>query len=288
MSGPDVLFPVRNNFYLGAFQRAVNESHGTHKLSDAELVDKDCMVYRAYIALGQYQLVVSEIQDAAPTALQAVKLLARYMSGEKEKALYSLGELLADSAIASNLMLRVVAGTIYIHEQDYNEALKHTHVGGNLELCALNVQIYLKMHRPEYAEKQLRAMQEIDEDHTLTQLANAWVNLASGGAKVLEAFYIFQELAEKYASTVMLINGSAVCQMHMGQFEEAETRLVEALNRDPKNATTLANLVVCSLQLGKPTTRYLSLLKSSYPKHLLVERSASAEADFERAVQAFA
>jgi coatomer protein complex subunit epsilon len=52
-----------------------------------------------------------------------------------------------------------------------------------------------------------------------------------GGAKVQEAFYIFQELSEKYTTTVMLINGSAVCQMHMGQFEEAETRLVEALNR---------------------------------------------------------
>jgi hypothetical protein len=30
-----------------------------------------------------WQLVVSEIQDAAPTALQAVKLLALYMAGEK-------------------------------------------------------------------------------------------------------------------------------------------------------------------------------------------------------------
>ena len=29
----------------------------------------------------------------------------------------------------------------------------------------------------------------------------------------------------------MLMNGSAVCQMHMGQFEEAETRLLEALNK---------------------------------------------------------
>jgi len=38
--------------------------------------------------------------------------------------------------------------------------------------------IAIKMHRAEYAEKQLRVMQQIDEDHTLTQLASAWLNLA--------------------------------------------------------------------------------------------------------------
>ncbi|CAM6036194.1 unnamed protein product [Sphagnum compactum] len=290
MSGPDVLFPLRNNFYLGAFQAAINESSNVRNLSEAEAIERDCLVYRSYVALGQCQLVIDEVNDSAPTAVQAVKLLALYQSGgeNKEQALASLTDWLSDSAIASNPMLLLVAGIIYAHEQNYNEALKHTHVGGTLDLGALSVQIYLKMYRTDHAEKQLKIMQQIDEDHTLTQLANAWVNLAVGGAKVQEAYYIFQELGEKYTWTVLLMNGSAVCQMHMGHFEEAESRLLEALNKDSKDANTLANLIVCSLHMGKPTVRHMSQLKISQPNHVLMERAINDEAAFERALQTVA
>ena len=41
------------------------------------------------------------------------------------------------------------------------------------------------------------------------------MNLALGGNKVQEAFYIFQELGDKYTWTTRLHNGSAVCSMHM-------------------------------------------------------------------------
>lgn len=57
---------------------------------------------------------------------------------------------------------------------------------------ALNVQIFLKMHRSDYADKQLKIMQQTDEDHTLTQLANAWLDIA-----VVSDFSISQSNAVK-------------------------------------------------------------------------------------------
>ncbi|KAL8512788.1 hypothetical protein ACS0TY_019065 [Phlomoides rotata] len=230
--GPDPLFGLRNNFYLGAYQAAINNSE-IPNLSSDDVVERDSLVYRSYIALGSYQLVVNEIDSSAPTPLQAVKLLALYLSSpeNKETAISSLHELLGDPAIGNNPILRLIAGIIFMHEQDYNEALKHTNAGGTMELHALNVQIFLKMHRSDYAEKQLRIMQGIDEDHPLTQLANAWLNLAVGGSKIQEAYLIFQDFSERYQMTNLVLNGKAVCCMHKGEFDEAETLLLEALNR---------------------------------------------------------
>ncbi|KAG8043421.1 hypothetical protein GUJ93_ZPchr0458g22392 [Zizania palustris] len=216
MASPDLLFNLRNLFYLGAYQAAINNSDVPGLEADAA-AERDAIVFRSYVALGSYQLVISEIDSSAATSLQAVKLLAMYLSGDK---------------------------------QDYTEALKHTHSGGTLDLHALNVQIFIKMHRSDYAEKQLKIMQQIDEDHTLTQLANAWLDIAVGGSKIREAYLIFQDFAEKYPMTGMVLNGKAVCSMHMGSFDEAETLLLEALNKDAKDPETLANLIVCNLHLG--------------------------------------
>ncbi|PKA64090.1 Coatomer subunit epsilon-1 [Apostasia shenzhenica] len=286
-ASPDLLFGLRNNFYLGAYQAAINNSD-VPNLSVDDAVERDSLVYRSYIALDSYQLVINEIDSSAPTALQAVKLLALYLSGDKELTISSLREWLSDAAIGNNPVLRLVAGIIYMHEQDYSEALKHTNTSGTMDLLSLNVQIYVKMHRSDYAEKQLKLMQQIDEDHTLTQLASAWLNLAVGGSKIQEAYLIFQDFSEKYQLTGMILNGKAVCCMHMGRFDEAETLLLEALNKDAKDAETLANLVVCNLHLGKSATRYLSQLKLSHPDHVLVRRVSSAEDNFDRAVQAVA
>lgn len=54
-----------------------------------------------------------------------------------------------------------------------------------------------------------------------------------------------------------LLNGAATCNMAMGRWEEAESQLQEAFEKDAKSADTLANLVTVSLHQGKPASRYI-------------------------------
>ncbi|KAI4372094.1 hypothetical protein MLD38_010374 [Melastoma candidum] len=237
-STPDHLFAMRNNFHLGSYQAAINSADSLPPLSPEE-----SLVFRSYIALGSYP---------------AVKLLAMYLSSpnSKESVIANLKEWLEDPAIGNNNTLKLIAGTIFMHEQDYSEALKHTNSGGTMDLLALNVQIFIKMHR--------------------------------GGSKIEEAYLIFQDFSEKYQMTGLVLNGKAVCCMLIGNFDEAETFVLESLNKDTKDPETLANLVVCSLHLGKLASRYLSQLKLSNPDYVMVKRVTSAEESFDRAVQTVA
>ncbi|GIL79962.1 hypothetical protein Vretifemale_9201, partial [Volvox reticuliferus] len=175
----DLLFNVRNSFYLGAYNTVINEAADLD-LSEADAIERDCFVYRSYIALGSYDLVISEIRDSAATGLLAVKLQAQYLSGRKSKedVLATLQDWLSDSACNRNTTVLLVAGMIHAQEGNYPEALKCCHGNTNLEMQALCVQVYLKMDRPDKAEQQVKTMSGIDDDATLTQLATAWVGQA--------------------------------------------------------------------------------------------------------------
>ena len=94
----------------------------------------------------------------------------------------------------------------------------------------MQVQIYVMMERPDLGEiisilylfnffvlakKTLKQMTDMDEDATLTQLAQAWTNLSIGGDKLQESYYIFQELMDKNQSSPTLLNGG--CASHVAQ-----------------------------------------------------------------------
>ena len=56
MAEPDLLFAVRNHFFLGAYQAAIAEAADLEGLSETEKVERDCYVYRSYIELGSYEV----------------------------------------------------------------------------------------------------------------------------------------------------------------------------------------------------------------------------------------
>ena len=53
---PDLLFTVRNNFYLGSYQHAISEASDLEGLTDQEKVERDLYVYRSYIELGSFEV----------------------------------------------------------------------------------------------------------------------------------------------------------------------------------------------------------------------------------------
>ena len=236
------------------------------------------------------QIVARETAEDAPAALRAVKLLALYETNEDEKARQSameaIGEMLADEHASGDATTRLVGATLLAREGNYVEAMRLCHGGSSLELNAMMVNLLCKIDRAELAEKQAKMMQQIDDDSTIAQLACAWANCASGGKKIQDASYIYQELGDKYKWTPKLYNGSAVCSMMMNSYEDAERDLLEAVAIDPKDGETLANLAACALHLGKSSARFVNAMKQAGVANEALTKIASLERDFARAAAA--
>jgi len=289
----DELFDVRNAYFTGNFQTCINEAQKL-KLSDPSMsLERDVFIYRAYLALRKYRVVLDEITSGSPDLVQPIKLLANFLANPaaREEMVADLDAKMSGNVDVSNYVLLLVAGTIYLHVGQPESALKVLHPSDNLECCALKVQALLSMHRADLARKELKNMVEKDEDATLTQLAQAWTNLALGGEKIQEAYYIYQDMIDKMGSTALLLNGQATSFIAQGKYAEAESALQDALEKDPNNPETLVNLIVLAHHTGKQPevgNRYLSTLKEMDASHPFVAALKHKEADFDRMCKQYA
>lgn len=283
----DELFEIKTALFIGNYQQCINEAHKL-KLSNPELkTQRDVIMYRAYIAQRKYAVVLDEINATHPSELQAVRMLADFLANENkgDALIHELDAKMSGNIDISNSTSLLMAASIYFNYNNFDAALRVLHQSDSLECLALTVQILLRLDRVDLAKKELKKMQDADEDSILTQLCLAWFNLAVGGEKYQDAYYIFQEQADKHIATPLLLNGQAACYMAQGHFDDAESVLQEAMDKDSNNPETLVNMIVLTQHLGKPpevSNRYISQLKDSHKNHPFVLDYLHKENDFDR------
>jgi tetratricopeptide (TPR) repeat protein len=301
---PDELYMVKNHFWVGNFQQVIQEGADLRTSSKAVVAERDAYVYRAYVAMKNAGMVIDETElsdDLLPPIL-AAKLLAEYTlanegdsgANERAKAVQGLRDLVASlqggAGVVGNSLVQSVAATVYQREGDIPSALEAIRGQVDLEQRALAVQCYLALNRMDLAQRTLQVMQREDDDSALTQLCTAWLHMAQGGAKYQEAVYIFQELMDNYGATVSLLNGIGVANMHLGNLEEAQGSLTEALGMDATCPETLANLVVCAQRSDKgdeAVDRRREALRKVAPKHESLKRYDELKSGFAEAAAAF-
>jgi coatomer protein complex subunit epsilon len=257
MSEEDIhIIDMRNAYYMGNFQMALNEAQKLSKtLSPEASVIRDSFVYRAYIAQKKFTVVLEEIPSGS-TPLAPLRTLAEFFSAPslqvRDKIVEKLEKRTSEGFDpTADVTLVIAAAMIFMYIGEYEKSLSILHQADNLECSALTIQSLLAYDRLDLAKKELKAMQDKDEDAILTQLATVWVDLYIGGEKYQEAYYIVQELIDKYGSTPLLFNLLAAIYLAQGKYTAADGVLQDALNLDPNNADTLINLFTNSHFIGK-------------------------------------
>ncbi|KAI1762586.1 coatomer epsilon subunit-domain-containing protein [Hypoxylon sp. FL1150] len=275
------LINIHNHFHQGQYQEVID--FDTSALSAENELPARVLALRARIALGQAEDVVADIQGESEPELAAVGALAEFSLGKEDAAVKTV-EKLASSA-GDNQTVQVLGGTVLQAAGKSEEALallsQHS---GSLDAVALITQIHLQQNRTDLALKEVAAARRWAQDSLLVNLAESWVGLRLGGDKYQQAFYVYEELAQAPStSSIATLVSQAVCELHLGRVEEAQSALEQAIQKQPDYAEAVANLLVLTVITGQDPAELSSSLKKAAPKHPFLVDLEEKSALFDKA-----
>lgn len=277
----DDLYEVRNNILLGNFHSAIADAQSaktsakTPQDKTAFAVEKEFLIAKAQVGLGQHEMVIGEQASAVGPLMIAARhwaelkrtLVASNADGAKSAA-DDLAKVAGDTPSPALAPVAALAAAAYLHAGDVSSSLSlagswnkklsnddSCPVWRLVELKALVIDGFLRLNRVDLAEKELQAMSTVDDDSTIYNLSSTLIKLRRGGEKpqeFQEAKALLEDIAGRCGQSVSLLNLTALAYHGLGDEAQAENYLMDALSKRGQDADTNANLAATAVQSGKP------------------------------------
>lgn len=288
----DELQEVRDNFYIGNFQKAVDLGNAVSPTNDMSLAERDAIAARCALSLGQYDRL-KVMQNSDNPGQKATALMAVIMKTSKEAQRDAAKEQLIQRAKETqDLSCSALAAICLAMDGSYNDATIMAKAHPTLEMQALCVFLCLICHQTSMAEKMLQAMSGTNDDSAAYRLAAAAIKLATGDPE--EAYLTYCDLAAQFpecedqdsSGSILLLTGKAVANMQRGMWTEAVEDLQKAHGlaeeRRLVDVDVLVNLCCCMTHLNRKAefAQYYAKLQQACPSHPYVAKTESISTVF--------
>lgn len=285
----DELQEVRDNFYVGNFQRALGLCENFHASSDIAQFECDATLARCYLSLIVTDKLKSMTSSESPGQRAAAFYHVITKSPKEEMVQKAKDKLKEHIAEKQDLSSSILGANILVLDGNYQDALNLTVAHPTLEMQALRVFIYLMCNQIGMADKQLQEMAGANDDSAIYQMSAAAVHLASGNPE--EAYLTYCDLSSKFPSSdgddvgsVLLQTGKAVANIQRGMWQEALEDLTRAHSTAPNDPELLINLCCCMVHTQKKDEfqQYFNKLAQVAPNHPYVKKTVGMKDVFAR------
>lgn len=287
----DELQEVRDNFYVGNFQKALQLCESTAASNDVAQSELNATLARCCLAIQKFDRLKT-MQNSECPGQQASALMAVILKSKNDQQKASAKERLLTLANESHDMsCAMLAAIVLAIDGSWNDAVQFTAVHPTLEMQALCVFLCLSCGQVSMAEKKLAEMKGSNDDAAAFRLATAAVKLATGDPE--EAYLTYCDLSTQFppvegedseTGSVLLQTGKALANMQRAMYSEAVEDLMRALAKAPTDTDVLVNLCCCMMHLGKKDEfqQYYSKLEQAAPTHSYVVKTQSISQVFAR------
>lgn len=285
----DALQEVRDNFYVGNFQKAMDLCQSAQPGSDIEQWECDATFARCCLSLMATDKLRAMTASESPGQRAAAFFHVITKSPKEDQRQKGKDKLKEHIAEKQDMGSSILGANILAMDGNFQDALNLTVAHPTAEMQALRVFIYLMCNQVGQAEKQLQEMSGTNDDSAVYQMAAAAVHLASGNPE--EAYLTYCDLSTKFpmldgedSGSVMLQTGKAVANMQRGMWQEALEDLNRAHSQAPNDPELLVNLCCCMTHTGQKEefTQYYEQLEKVAPNHPYVAKTNSIKDSFAR------